>query len=160
MKTIQQEYAYYQEGFEIFAFKYKTYGCGKWASTYDEAHELAKEAVLKKCMEENPHPAFTNNGIPKKILKLPDEPAFSGTDYMKHSSDDSTIVTNPNGAYLNVFKKESEKINKGTIEEQIQACTTLGLPDGLFSFEIMAAMNPKLKKIYDKKLTELQKQTV
>jgi hypothetical protein len=45
-----------------------------------------------------------------------------------------------------------EKINKGTIEEQI---TNSKNAHELISFKMIAAMNPKLKAIYDKRLSEL-----
>jgi hypothetical protein len=48
-----------------------------------------------------------------------------------------------------------QKINKGTIEEQIEACTTIPKPNGLKSFEVFAKSNPKIKSLYDKKLKEL-----
>ncbi len=46
------------------------------------------------------------------------------------------------------------KVGKGTIEEQIEACTEIP-PPGLKSLELIASMNPKLKAVYDKKFLEL-----
>ncbi len=47
---------------------------------------------------------------------------------------------------------KSEKINKGTIEEQIEACTTL---EELKTFKLVAEMNPKLLLIYHGKENQL-----
>jgi hypothetical protein len=45
-----------------------------------------------------------------------------------------------------------QKINKGTIEEQIEACTTV---DELNSFTLIAGMNKKYQEQYHRKLKEL-----
>lgn len=145
MKTIQQEYAYYQEGFEIFAFKYKTYGCGKWANTYDEAHELAKEAVLKKCMEENPHLAFQD----KPVIQ------YNGHRTLSNNPVNLERILNDNNDTKSLSElgyEIPEKTNKVTIEEQIQACTTL---KELESFQLIADMNDKLRNVYGNKFIEL-----
>lgn len=154
---------YYSENFEIYAFKHKTYGMEgliEENETYAEAYAAAEKLVLKQCMEENPHLAFTNNGTPKKILKL-DEPAFSGTDYMKHPSEDFRHFT------------PSEKINKEQIEKmsssqniyqtepynltkEIESCKSLALLKVL----LKTATTKEEKELCNKKLAELQKQTV
>jgi hypothetical protein len=46
----------------------------------------------------------------------------------------------------------AQKINKGTIEEQIEACTEIELPNGLKSFEMIANINPHLKACYNNKM--------
>jgi hypothetical protein len=52
----------------------------------------------------------------------------------------------------NYSDKELEKINKGTIEEQIMACST---EQELKSFDLLARMNPKLSGVYDHRLKDL-----
>jgi hypothetical protein len=54
----------------------------------------------------------------------------------------------------------TEKINKGSIEDQINACTEIELPNGLKSFEMIASMNPKLKLLYQQKEDELIRKEV
>ncbi len=51
----------------------------------------------------------------------------------------------------------TEKIQKGTIEEQIEACTEIeGKEDyQLESFKLFASTNKKYKEVYNKKLSEL-----
>ncbi len=44
------------------------------------------------------------------------------------------------------------QIQKGTIEEQIEACTTL---KALKEFELLAGMNKKYKAVYDEKMSSL-----
>ncbi len=53
---------------------------------------------------------------------------------------------------LNLPTTIPEKINKGTIEEQIEACKTV---DELASFRIIVNMNKKLMQLYDIKLHSL-----
>ena len=64
-------------------------------------------------------------------------------------------------------QNNNEKINKGTIEEQIQACTELEFVESkgnfntaLYTYRVLASMNPKLQSLYDKKFTELTSSTV
>jgi hypothetical protein len=47
----------------------------------------------------------------------------------------------------------TEKVNKGTLEEQIQACTT---EHELCSFNLIAKMNPKLSELYDNQLFKIR----
>lgn len=49
-------------------------------------------------------------------------------------------------------KEEAQTISKGTIEEQIQACTTL---DELKSFELISKMNNKLFEQYREKQKQI-----
>lgn len=49
-----------------------------------------------------------------------------------------------------------KELNKGSLEDQINACTKIEGETGLKSFEMLASMNAKLKKVYDNKLIELQ----
>lgn len=56
-----------------------------------------------------------------------------------------------NAATIKV-EQSSEKINKGTIEDQIQACTTM---DSLLEWKLLANANKSVKNAYDNKLKEL-----
>ena len=49
-----------------------------------------------------------------------------------------------------------EPTPKQTIEEQIQACTSISGEGGLYSWLLLANSNKKLKKLYEEKLKQLQ----
>lgn len=146
MKTIQA-YAYYQESFEVYQFKWIPYGHGLWYNpdekSYDDAVEEIKKIIYAKAKKDHPHLYF-NEVIQVKSndYKMPEMEAMKD---LVNSLPPVWKYPNPNAT--------SEKIKSGTIEEQIQACTT---EDELKSFKLIAKMNNKVWDVYILKKQQLQ----
>jgi hypothetical protein len=63
---------------------------------------------------------------------------------------------NPSPQHYQPIEIPEPTIGKGTIEEQIEACTSIEGDNQLKSFEMFANMNKKYKPLYEQKLKELQ----
>jgi hypothetical protein len=132
---------YFQKNFPTAQFQNEHYGVEielEQGDSVEQAFKEARNICFNQFSNDNPQiqwhedmkGVFNSNANDKPILT---------PSYLKYDPQHITIEETP--------------INKGTIEEQIVACTT---DKELKSFEMIARMNPKLIELWSKKAKELK----
>ena len=138
MIDINYKYAQWSTNVNVSGMNWQTYHEGIWYNanekTYDQAVDEIKETIRQKVLKDHPHlTAFDNT----EDLKL---------NRFNH--------INTNDGSKEEWKAPTEKINKGTIEEQIESFE--GTPEELMhTWHYVASMNPKYKKVFDKKFKSI-----
>lgn len=159
------KYAQWSMNVNPYGMHWQTYHDGRWYNanemTYDEAVESLKPEVIAKIRKDHPHlTAFDLNQneviqVNNKYMNANIAAPSQKIAFVKEECEPGFIKAHGEANYeiLNSLSKSDEKINKGTIEEQIEACA---LMSELNSFRLIAEMNPKLKAIFDSQEKKIQ----
>lgn len=145
MKT-NIEFAYCQENVEVAAYKHKHYGHGVYydvtKESYDEAYDRASKIMWQKIRKDNPQIQWHD----EKVIQV-------------NENDSKGYITPKPFPFNHIVSvsdipPSNEKINKGIIEEQIQAYTDAEQLKN--DWEVTVKGSKKYKTVFDEKLKELE----